>query len=113
MPAPLTRRQFLATTAAAAAAASLARPISAEPITVGQGAHRYQCLHDWGPLPDTIQYGLTHGVAVDSRGFVHILHTSRKTSPNKDTIIVFSPDGEFVRSWGEQFFGTGHGFDLI
>jgi hypothetical protein len=113
MPAPLTRRQFLAAAATTAAAASLARPTPAEPITLGQGSYRYQCLHDWGQLPDTIQYGLTHGVAVDSRGFVHVLHTSRKASPCKDTVVVFSPDGQFVRSWGEQFFGTAHGFDLI
>ena len=28
-------------------------------------------------------------------------------------MVVFDPAGKFVRSWGEQFFGTAHGFDLI
>ena len=66
-----------------------------------------------GQLPDQIIYGLTHGVAVDKAGNVYVLHTSRKNSPSKDTVVVFDKDGNYVRSWGEQFFGTAHGFDLI
>lgn len=111
---PMNRREFLTAAVAGAAACALTRRCEAEaPIILGEGSHRYECLHDWGELPPTIQYGLTHGVAVDARGFVHVLHTSRKTSPCKDTVVVFDPAGKFVRSWGEQFFGTAHGFDLI
>jgi hypothetical protein len=111
----MNRRQFLsATIASAAATCAFAQADEpAKPVILGQGAHRYECLHDWGQLPDTIQYGLTHGIAVDAKGFVHVLHTSRPTSPSKDTIVVFDKDGRFVRSWGDQFFGTAHGFDLI
>jgi hypothetical protein len=115
-----TRRQFLAASAAGAAAMAFANRSSGgaenEPgqsLILGDGEHRYQCIHDWGKLPDSIQYGLTHGVLVDRAGFVHVLHTSRKESPCKDTVVVFDRDGRFVRSWGEQFFGTAHGFDLI
>ena len=118
------RREFLsaglAVTAACAGAALGEQPHAAppptqpaEPIILGQGSYRYQCIHDFGKLPDNIIYGLTHGVAVDSRGFVYVLHTSNKNSPCKDTVVVFDKNGTFVRSWGEQFFKTAHGFDLI
>jgi hypothetical protein len=117
----LDRRQFLsaALTTAAAACVSPAfadepkRASPADPPILGTGEHRYACLHDWGKLPETIIYGITHGVAVDAAGFVYVLHTSRKESPCKDTVVVFDQNGKFVRSWGERFFGTAHGFDLI
>src|SRR5438445_270156 len=107
-----TRRQFVSAAAATTAiVAAGSRADEADPpIILGEGAHRYECLHDWGNLPSNIIYGITHGVAVDGRGFVHVLHTSNKNSPCKDTVVVFAPDGSFVRSWGEQFFGTAHGF---
>jgi hypothetical protein len=111
----LSRRRFLAGTAAAGVGTMLptrAFAADATPI-VGEGEHRYRCLHDWGRLPDTIQYGLTHGVAVDRAGSVYVLHTSRKTSPVKDTVVVFDKAGNFLRSWGSEYFGTAHGFDLI
>jgi hypothetical protein len=120
----LSRRAFVAT-ASAAAVAGLApglrssRAAAAEadgakpPIILGQGQYRYECQHDWGRLPDTIQYGLTHGVAVDRAGNVYVLHTSRSTSPVKDTVVVFDRDGKFLRSWGAEYFKTAHGFDLV
>jgi hypothetical protein len=111
------RRTFIAGALAAGATACLTNRTRAEqpaaPIILGEGEHRYRCLHDWGQLPDNILCGLTHGVAVDKAGNVHILHTSRKNSPSKDTVVVFDRAGKFLRSWGEQFFGTAHGFDLI
>jgi hypothetical protein len=82
-------------------------------VRVGEGSHRYDCLHDWGRLPDKIQYGLTHGIAVDRRDHVHVLHTSTADSPCKDTVVVFDPQGRFVRSWGAEFEGSAHGFDLV
>lgn len=115
----VSRRSFVAGAAAATAAAVSLRPSAAraaavaEPIVLGEGAYRYECQHDWGQLPETIQYGLTHGVAVDRAQNVYVLHTSRKTSPVKDTVVVFDKDGKFLRSWGGEYFGTAHGFDLI
>jgi hypothetical protein len=111
----VTRRTFLAGAAVGGLGVFVApRTLAAdEPPVVGAGDYRYRCLHDWGQLPDNIQYGLTHGVAVDRAGNVYVLHTSRKTSPVKDTVVVFDADGKFLRSWGAEYFGTAHGFDLI
>ena len=73
----LSRRAFVASATAATAAGLAAglRPHrafaapdpegAAPPIILGEGQYRYECQHDWGRLPETIQYGLTHGVAVD------------------------------------------------
>src|SRR5436309_2275095 len=110
----INRREFLVGAAAVGFGVYAgARAVEERPIILGSGEHRYECIHDWGQLPDSIQYGITHGVAVDKRGFVHVLHMSRKTSPCKDCVVVFDPQGKFVRSWGETFFGSAHGFDLI
>jgi hypothetical protein len=113
----LSRRGFLATAAAVAASSCATRLLAAdatpESVVVGSGEHRYRFLDNWGRLPSDIQYGLTHGVAVDKAQNVYVLHTSRKTSPNKDTVVVFDKSGKFLRSWGREYFGTAHGFDLI
>jgi hypothetical protein len=115
-----TRRSVLSTALAAGVAAYVPRhapaaaaaPEAAAPI-LGSGGHRYECLHDWGQLPDTIQYGLTHGVAVDKGGNVYVFHTSRKTSPVKDAVVAFDKTGKFLRSWGSEYAGSAHGFDLV
>ena len=123
----LGRREFLSIAAATAAIGTIASSFAddqndpnaksdknaAGPVMLGAGEHRYECMHDWGQLPKHIVYGITHGVAVDQKGFVHVLHTSRKESPCKDTVVVFDTEGKFVRSWGETFFGSAHGFDLF
>lgn len=82
-------------------------------MVVGTGAHRYRFNDRWAKLPPQIQWGLTHGVAVDRNRFVHVFHTSRAESPSRDCVVVFDPQGNFVRSWGAQFFGSAHGFDLV
>ncbi len=109
------RRQILSAGLAAVGCAATGLPPSrrSDPLRVGSGEHSYECVHDWGELPSRIQYGLTHGIAVDRRNFVHVLHTSRPESPSQDTVVVFDPQGRFVRSWGAAYAGSAHGFDLI
>src|SRR5712664_2530151 len=31
-----------------------------KPAVVGTGEHTYECIHNWGQLPDHIQWGETH-----------------------------------------------------
>jgi len=70
------RREFLSAGLAAGAAAysgvsfadEAKKTPAAEPLILGQGNYRYQCIHDFGTLPDNIIYGLTHGVAVGQPG---------------------------------------------
>src|SRR5438093_1496418 len=111
-----TRREFLA----AAAAAPIVSPIllglqdksGTRPPIVGQGAYTYEAIHDWGVLPPRIKYGNTHGVVQDSQGRVYIHHTVYADSESPDSMVVFDPDGRFVRSWGREFRGVAHGLHI-
>jgi hypothetical protein len=82
------------------------------PVTVGSGEHTYEVIHDWAKLPRTHAFGNTHGVAVDSQGFVHIKHTVHASSSSGDAVCVFDSTGTFVRSWGAEFRGGAHGLTL-
>lgn len=112
----MTRRNFVSASIAAGAMAMMPHGTDAAetdaPI-VGAGEHRYHFLRNWGQLPPNIEYGLTHGVAVDKARNVYVLHTSTKKSECKDTVVVFDSAGKFLRSWGSEYFGTAHGFDLV
>ena len=52
---------------------------SANPI-LGEGDHKYECIHDWGELPANIKYGNTHGVCEDSQGHIYVHHTVNAAS---------------------------------
>ena len=112
------RRTFLKAAGAAAVATTVAPTIlhaedkagSKTPL-VGSGAHAYEATHGWGQLPDHITWGETHGVAVDAAGLVYIKHRSNAKEP-MDAIAVFDADGKFVRSFGKEYHGGGHGIDV-
>ncbi len=112
-----TRRSFLVAGAVGAVGA-VAPFVMAEdkssskyPI-LGEGDHKYECIHDWGELPSNIKYGNTHSVCEDAQGHIYIHHTVYKDSPSPDSVVVFDEKGKFVRSWGAQFRGGAHGMHL-
>ncbi|MCA9101158.1 MAG: peptidase [Pirellulales bacterium] len=78
---------------------------------VGSGEHTYECHHDWGDVPAHIRYSETHGVTIDDDGLIYIKHRSSGDEP-MDTVVVFDPDGRFVRSFGKECHGGGHGIDI-
>jgi hypothetical protein len=114
------RRAFLKQTAAGATVlAAGATPAilnatdksgSQNPI-LGLGEHRYECLHNWGRLPAHLHWETTHGVCVDEAGLVYIKHQGHGKNP-MDTIVVFDGDGQFVRSFGKEYYPGGHGIDV-
>ena len=84
---------------------------------VVEGAHRYECQHGWGEVPSHIHYFETHGIAVDKSGHVYVTHRGGGDFPKskgdaQDTILVFDPSGKFVRSFGKEYHGGGHGIDV-
>lgn len=113
-----TRRTFLQSTAAAAIATAAGPAIlgaadkagSKLPV-VGTGEHSYECVHNWGQLPSHIKWGETHGVAVDEAGLIYIKHRNNAADP-MDAIVVFDASGKFVRSFGDEYNGGGHGIDI-
>jgi hypothetical protein len=110
----VTRRKFLAATAAAAGPYILGaqdKSGSKNPI-VSAGPYQYEVIHDWGNLPSNIKYGNTHSVAEDSQGNIYVHHTVHATSQSPDSVVVFDEKGKFVRSFGAMFRGGAHGMHI-
>jgi hypothetical protein len=113
----LSRRQFLAT-AAAGTAATIAAPAAItaskteSQTIVGDGDFRYEVIHDWPQLPERFHWQTTHNVAVDRDGFLYVIHEGRADAKDHPSIFVFDPDGRYVRSFGSQFQGGGHGIEV-
>ena len=115
------RRDFLkqSTAAGAAAFASAAAPAilgardksGTQNPTIGEGEHRYECIHNWGELPRHLHWETTHGVTIDDDGFIYIKHQGLNRAA-MDTIVVFDPKGKFVRSFGKGYYPGGHGIDI-
>ena len=115
----MNRRHFLKTSAVAAAATASSGPHllgvnrrtdDTHPI-VGGGAFQYECHHNWGKLPASIAWQTTHGTAVDSQGLVYITHQGVGKNV-MDTVVVFDDKGKYVRSFGKEWHGGGHGIDI-
>ena len=124
-PAAISRRRFLQTTTATAALVSAAPFVRGQDKTgakravIGTGEHTYECHHGWGQLPSHLQWGETHGVTLDAQGFIYVKHnTGPSGKRHQDAIVVFDPDGKFVRSFGDEYSAfadlhtVGHGIDL-
>lgn len=92
-------------------ASSFAR-ILPQRLIVGAGEHRYEVIHDWLTPPDSIRWGDTHGIAVDSHRRIYIAHTVHPSSVRPDAICVFDHEGKFIKSWGGDLKGGAHGLDL-
>lgn len=110
----ITRRGFLAAGAVVAAPYILRSEDKAgtKNLIIGEGEHKYECIHDWGQLPSNIKYGNTHSVVEDSQGHIYVHHTVYKDSPSADSVVIFDEKGKFVRSFGPMFRGGAHGLFL-
>lgn len=117
-PTALDRRHFIALTAGATAVALgapgvvTANKSGSKPTRVGEGEHQYEVVHDWPQLPEKYTWQTTHNVAVDSTGNVYVIHEGKENLKDHPAIFVFDPEGKFVRAFGEQFQGGGHGLEV-
>ena len=114
----VSRRSFLQTAGATVITAGVAPAIlgaedksGSKPVVIGEGDFRYECHHGWGELPKEIRWRDTHGVTIDRDGLIYIKHRSFVDEPI-DMIVVFDRDGKFVRSFGKEYSGGGHGIDI-
>ena len=68
----VSRRQFLACTAAGVTASLAPGVVTASKtnsqLIVGEGDHRFEVTHAWAQLPDQYTWQTTHNVAVDLSG---------------------------------------------
>ena len=127
MPHSPNRRQFIrhgSALTAAATATALARGVAAAPFVhttrrgansdtiIGEGQYRYRVNHRWLELPERYQWQTTHNVAVDSKNQVYVIHEGRAQMKEHPSIFVFDEEGKFVRAFGGEFQGGGHGIEV-
>ena len=72
-------------------------------MPLGAKNHSYNLVENWAKLPATVQLGYTHWVACDKKDQVYVFNQS------KDAVAIFSKDGTFLKSWGEEFAKGAHG----
>ena len=113
---PLSRRRFLAASATATAAISMPNLLLAnkesKQVIIGQGEHKFEVQHNWAQLPDRYSWQTTHNVAVDAEGLLYVIHEGRANLTSHPSIFVFDQKGKFVRAFGNQFQGGGHGIEV-
>jgi hypothetical protein len=113
-----TRRTFVKQVAAGSLATLVAPTIvtaaktDAEIKVIGDGDHRYEANHNWAQLPSEFTWQTTHNVAVDSAGLVYVIHEGRLDQADHPAIFVFDSGGKYVRSFGKEFQGGGHGLEV-
>lgn len=115
--ATVSRRSFITTVAAGAAATLVAPAIitaqkSDSKIILGEGDHKFEVQHDFVQLPEPLTWQTTHNVAVDSDGLIYVIHEGRENLKDHPSIFVFDPQGTYIRSFGNQFQGGGHGLEV-
>lgn len=113
----INRRKFITSTAAATAITLASPAIITASRThsrnlFGNGDYEYKIDHDWAKLPDEFSWQTTHNVAVDREQNLYVIHEGKKDQPDHPSIFVFDKDGKYVRSFGKQFQGGGHGIEI-
>lgn len=113
MSASIRRRRFIATAAATAACAPAlitAKRTAAQDVT-GQGDFQYKVKHAWPELPSKFTWQTTHNVAVDKANRLYVIHEG-VAGTEHPSIFVFDDEGRYIRSFGKQFQGGGHGIEV-
>jgi hypothetical protein len=115
--ASVSRRQFLATTAAGTLAvvgapAVLTASKTDSTVILGEGDYKYEVTHGWPQLPEKYTWQTTHGVAVDKAGCLYVIHQGKADQKDHPSIFVFDPEGKFIRAFGQEFQGGGHGIEV-
>lgn len=72
--------------------------MSGQSTTEDAGTLRYELVPEWEHLPDGMHHGDVVGVDVDADDRLYVI-TRRESR-----VLVYEPDGTFVRSWGEELF---------
>ncbi len=116
-PGSISRREFLSTATVGTAALVAAPAVITASKTdsrkvIGQGDYQYEVVHEWPQLPAEFTWQTTHNVAVDKAGNVYVIHEGNKALVDHPSIFVFDPDGKYIRSFGKQFQGGGHGIEI-
>ena len=76
-------------------------------VSIGSGNFTYEVSgQNWGDMPEDWTYKEATAVAVDSKDNVYVFN--RGTHP----MIVFDPEGNVLRTWGDGIFTNPHGVTI-
>ena len=87
-------------------------------MIIGEGDYQYKVHHQWPQLPSKYEWLTTHNVAVDSAGQLYVIHQGHFDQDNptnkidEPCIFVFDGQGQFVRAFGAELDGGGHGIEI-
>ncbi|GAA4421556.1 peptidase [Bremerella cremea] len=85
---------------------------SGSKMVIGPDGYEFEIQHNWPQLPDKYHWQTTHNVAVDSQQNLYVIHEGRENLKDHPSIFVFDNQGKFIRAFGEQFQGGGHGIEV-
>ncbi|MDM4014432.1 peptidase [Roseiconus lacunae] len=108
----INRRRFLATTAAITAPAIITSKRTQAQDVIGSGDYQFQFQHGWPQLPDQFRWQTTHNVTVAPDNRLFVIHEGKSDLKDHPSIFVFDEDGRFIKAFGQQFQGGGHGLDI-
>ncbi len=77
--------------------------------TIGDGDFRFRLVEGWPRIPEGIDQRAVSGMAVDSQNNVHL---AVRTQP-RNRVLVYSAEGEYLRSWGEDLLVNAHGLTIV
>ena len=77
----------------------------------GEGEHKYEWVHDWLTIPESVKLGNCHGVQQDSQGRIFIHHTGQANT-GTPCMLVCDTDGRVMKMWGKEYEGGAHGLQL-
>jgi len=111
------RRQFLEATAATVVTLAGAPQVvtasrTSDEIITGQGEYTFRVNHNCVELPGEYTWQTTHNVAVDDARNQYVIHEGHADKTDHPSIFVFDSDGKFIRAFGAQFQGGGHGLEV-
>jgi sugar lactone lactonase YvrE len=75
----------------------------------------YRPMYEWGELPDGRSWGSTSAVEIAADGNIWVAErcgANTCVGSDVDPILLFTPEGELVRSFGAGLFAWPHGIDV-
>jgi hypothetical protein len=108
------RRRFLQVAAATCVAtpAIVTSKRTAAQDVIGSGEYQFHFKHQFPQLPDQYHWQTTHNVAVDPENNLYVIHEGKASLKDHPSIFVFDPTGKFIRAFGQEFQGGGHGIEV-
>jgi len=81
-------------------------------VVIGKGDYKFKVDHTFCQLPEKFKWQTSHNVCVDSANNLYVIHEGSANLKDHPSIFVFDSEGKFLRAFGSQFQGGGHGVEI-